>query len=1183
MAAVNQEQLIGSLIPDVYIKTVTLETAGTPIRETNPHIDHARETVRVQKSPSDSLLIVNLDLLLKEQLDNGIIDTWFSNQDFQKYLRFVVIQSTDPLVTKIMSASNNAIQLANINSAVEAAVFVAELMEELKELPEFASIGGRPPAYSEEDIPELLELIFENTSTKYISIKEHFLNNKSLLNQQYSSTSSTGERIYDITFRLKFEVPTKTPRHLSYFAVSSIDIDQLIEDYNLDASGAYLFELMNGKVATDTVIRNGSLVSKSFVFKDANGNIWSGPVHQAEGGWLTGTVDSEVKEPVTKHEVENNKIQDFRNFDELEKLQLDFSIVQNKLFNVNLPFKRLTNDNMDVPRTESYFSEVALARDSRGAARLAFAIDYGKMIKDHTQYGALYSKANQDELFKNVKVRNFQIKRRRMTREFTTLNRLGSPTQLRDIFDKDEPFEVISYTGESRPGEMQKSVSTKGAVKEIVIELDSEFDEVRHFTAIDKTMPLVTDGFYQYGVEIVVEDNTQKFINNKIRDLSVAKYWLDYYYNTATLPNHFDPVSNRFTEEFIEKMYSKYGWKKNQERPVRSPWIQPLITYLSVLSFFRKSSVDIKLAAALWKYLDPKSGNPRGIAMVQKLIENLMQRLASATGANLQSQRSKGIRADSDGNFVRPSSILTPGKPQVKTFTIEYFFPQLFDSNVPKGLGYDFLSPGALERESNEDGLRVITGAEYEKRTELESLKYFTSTTANINMTDGAAVYTKNDSVDNTRLTFLTPSNVSLGTQGNISLLDNAFDAQASLRIQTSIANINLARKSPFLPLLPPSPKKNTQAALQLNKDELQVKSQLTNIMANFNCTLITPVSSPYHNIRQLLEEDYDPYTDVDDILGREWAEVDVIVSGEPGEADEQETNLNPIPLFANLAAPLFLDGVGTSNIKSQHPITNQAGSREARSQAGFKFSMDFYELGSDSRSAIRTFIKSENMTALVSPTAQPPGASPNIVTPKIMTVMAGLPNQIKSLFLAKATTGVTRYDWTGARSSLLQTPAGKAAFIFNYKTLRKTEAMIGYKIDSNGHPLLKHPIWVPLTYSVFRRAGDKNLLCRTVKYENKAFGVEEAKGTRLPVYNKYFIISNPGTASGLLRRGRVLYRDRLSRRLNRILRQHRFLSSEYLSTAVISSKRIIPKRASRQRIIRNTDLTKNLKSGRIV
>ena len=63
MVAVNQEQLIGSLIPDVYIKTVTLETSGTPIRETNPHIDHTRETLTVVKKPSDNFLIINLDLL----------------------------------------------------------------------------------------------------------------------------------------------------------------------------------------------------------------------------------------------------------------------------------------------------------------------------------------------------------------------------------------------------------------------------------------------------------------------------------------------------------------------------------------------------------------------------------------------------------------------------------------------------------------------------------------------------------------------------------------------------------------------------------------------------------------------------------------------------------------------------------------------------------------------------------------------------------------------------------------------------------------------------------------------------------------------------------------------------------------------------------------------------------------
>jgi len=795
MAAVNQEQLVGSLIPDVYIKTVTLETTGTPIRETNPHIEHRRESILTAKSPTDNLLIIKLDLLMKEQLDNGLIDTWFSNQDFQKYLRFVVVQSTDPLVTKILSASNNAIQIANINSETEAAVFVAELMEELKELPEFASIGGRAPAYSEEDIPELIELIKENTTARSVSIKEHMLNNKSLLNQQYRSTSSTGAQVFDFTFRLRFEVPTKTPQHLSYFAVSSLDIDQLIEDFNLDASDTHLFELMNGKVAADTVINNGSLVSKSFIFRDVDGNIWSGPVHKSDGGWLTGTAESDIKNPVTKHEVENNKIQDFRDFDAVERLQLDFSVVQNRSFDINIPFKRLTNDNMDVPRSESYFSEAVLARDSRGACRLAFAMDYAKIIRDYTQYGALYSKSNQDELFNNVRIRSFLFKRRRVTKKFISLNQLGSPVEQRDAFDENEPDEILSYAGESKPGQFRTTASPSGTIRELEIKLDSEFDEVRHFTGIDLTMPLITDGFYQYGVEIEVEDKTQNFIRKKVYALARAKYWLDYYYNTATLPNHFDPVSNRFTEEFIEKMYSIYGWETDQKPLTSSPWIRPLITYLSILSFFRKVPVDLKFAAAMWKYLDPKSGNPRGIAMVQKLVENLMQRVSSAVGINLVERRLGGLRSDSAGNFTSPGAILVPGKPRVKTFKIEYYFSQVFDSNVPKDLGYDYLSRGPLEKESSTDGLRVITGRAYAIRAELETLKYFTSSAPKIDMVQDSITYTENDSIDKTALTFLSPSSVSIGRQGNISLLRNAFDAKNCLKIQSAIANIEVRER----------------------------------------------------------------------------------------------------------------------------------------------------------------------------------------------------------------------------------------------------------------------------------------------------------------------------------------------------------------------------------------------------
>jgi len=1184
MAAVNQDQLIGSLIPDVYIKTITLETSGTPIRETNPHIEHARESIKVKKSPTDNLLIAKIDLLLKEQLDSGLVDTWFSNQDFQKYLRFTVIQSTDPLATKILSSSNNAIQIANINSDNEAAVYLAELMGELKEMPEFASIGGMAPAYSEDDIPELIELITSNTQVKYVSVAEHLLNNKSLLTQQYESTSSTGARIFDFTFRVKFEVPTKTPSHLSYFAVSTLDIDQLIEDFNLDAADTHLFELMNGKVAADVIIKNSNLVSKSFVFKDADGNIWTGPVHESDGAWLTGAAASENKSPVTRHQVENNKIQDFRDFDSVERLQLDFSVVQNSLFNESLPYKRLTNDSMDVSRTENYFSEVALARDAGGNCRLAFAIDYGKMIRDHTQYGALYSKSNLNHLLGNVKIRSFTLKRRRVKRNFTTLNKLGSPTERRDIFDTDAPDEVISYAGESRPGQFVSNRSKRGIIRELEIELESEFGELRHFMGIDRTMWKTTDGHYQYGIEIEVEDNTKKLIRSKIYSLAKAKYWLDYYYNTATLPNHFDPVSNRFTQEFIDKQYSQYEGSSGQNSFLSSPWIRPLITYLSVLSFFSKNEIDEKFAAALWKYTDPKSGTPRGIAMIQKLVENLMQRLSSAVGINLVERRARGLRADSSGDFVQPTSVMVPGKPSVKTFKIEYFFPQTFDSNLPKQMGYDYLSNGNLEREENIDGLRTISGPHYIKRAELETLKYYNSASPDIDMAVGSVMYTKGDSINNTRLTYLSPSNVNIGRGGNISLLGNAIDAETCLRIQSTVANINLAKKSPFMPMAKPPVTKNANKASHLSPNSFQVKDNFTNIMSNFNCTLIAPISSPFHNVAQLLEMDFDPYTDVGDILGEEWMSVDPIQAEAlaSNETDEAETNKNPIPLFSALAYPMITFGVGMGGITTSGTSTLiNTPAKEEVSTSKASFDMNYFNL-TNLQGALSKWAKLLSVGNMnIQESSEQDAGETSHINPGLSTAITNLPNQIKCLFLMNTSQPPVRNNWAGSSAPLLQMPGGKAAFMLNFKTLRKTEVMIGYEVDANGAPLLKRPIWAPLTYDLLESGGGDNLLCRTVKYENKIFGAQEAVGLRLPVYNKYFIISNPGRGASLLRRGRALYKDRIAKRVNRILRQHRYLSGEYLSTTMVSSRRIIPRRETRRRVYKNTSLARKLKPTR--
>ena len=137
---------------------------------------------------------------------------------------------------------------------------------------------------------------------------------------------------------------------------------------------------------------------------------------------------------------------------------------------------------------------------------------------------------------------------------------------------------------------------------------------------------------------------------------------------------------------------------------------------------------------------------------------------------------------------------------------------------------------------------------------------------------------------------------------------------------------------------------------------------------------------------------------------------------------------------------------------------------------------------------------------------------------------------------------------------------------------------MVGYEVDSDGQPMLKKPIWKPLTPELLNAAGNNNLLCRSVKYVNEAAGCHEALGMRLPVYNKYFIIGGTTTQpTPLLRTGQRLYRDALSRRINRNLRQHQFVRSEYLSTAVMATRRIIPKKATKQMIKEKVDLSKNI------
>jgi len=107
--AIDQESIIGELIPDVKISRITLQSGGSTNTDSNPHIDVASE--RNLFLPDQDNLKITLDLFIKETLSDDVLGSWLDNIDIQKYLKIKIFQSTHTRITSILSLSQDMIEL----------------------------------------------------------------------------------------------------------------------------------------------------------------------------------------------------------------------------------------------------------------------------------------------------------------------------------------------------------------------------------------------------------------------------------------------------------------------------------------------------------------------------------------------------------------------------------------------------------------------------------------------------------------------------------------------------------------------------------------------------------------------------------------------------------------------------------------------------------------------------------------------------------------------------------------------------------------------------------------------------------------------------------------------------------------------------------------------------------------
>ena len=286
-------------------------------------------------------------------------------------------------------------------------------------------------------IDDLDEILKNRVKTKVIEISK-----KENLSGFKEEVDDNGNAVINIPFNVQFILDNKQPEHLAYFVLTYLDLRELAKDFSLDHD-TISFDGQNGEVVSEIVIDQNEIVSVSSVFLTEENEIWTGPVHLTrDGTWKTGSNETSESKFLRQEQIDNNKVQDFRIFSEIKRLDFDFNPVNAKIG--NLEIKVLSNSHVVSTENSSYFSNFYITRDKNGDARFCFSINYEKLIIEKTQFGSLTSKANSlflKELVEKTKIRRMSLFRRRVKKELKE-NRLNVLTHYMK-FDPNEPDDFI--------------------------------------------------------------------------------------------------------------------------------------------------------------------------------------------------------------------------------------------------------------------------------------------------------------------------------------------------------------------------------------------------------------------------------------------------------------------------------------------------------------------------------------------------------------------------------------------------------------------------------------------------------------------------------------------------------------------------------------------------------------------
>jgi len=1187
----NDKSIFGNIVPSIYINKVTLENGRSVFRADKKDriLAHTNRKAPTSISegiqtgieeyyeefsypiPTDKSLKITVDYVIKDGIDGSIgelLSTWSNDGDLQNYTNTYFVLLEDTLASKILSVGSNidtennkSILKFNLMFAIIPLIQQGLLTEEEKQkligmgLKEesfqtpYSGLQYKSGANAESVSSQVLSFVEKNTITSEKMTLKGVLQESALSAEL--EVDDSGKKIKNYRFSKTYQYSTDAPNNLSVVAACSLNLQNMEDTFGLDLSFLKLNSPTVGKRAVQDIFRNGKIASTNFIYMlKSTSEIWTGQVYKVNNLFYT-EPDAATAQELVKKAVSNNKIQDFRISEEIQKIKFNLSFLQSNEFSLASAHK-VTRDKTDAYKSPPYFTKNYVSRDFDGNARFMFGVDYYSLVRDLTLYGGILPKTTNvfslmsHRLF--AQVLNMSIKRKRVD-VVPRSNRLGTYNAKEIPFktgylgephiDAEEIISTISMGSEKilqngMAGDFSSNPTTNtNSIQEVSITAPDMGSEVgtlgfRYFAADDFQIKNFTDGKYQYGIEMEILDRSSIYIINSIVKLIEAYKALSIYYTLATTPNIY---YNTRTGKFNDTLNQKYAGQEFK------PWEYASNRLANVINEYKLDSTAFDSESTKERLIlmtRPTTGTPRGVETLLNLLLNAAAKLAQVVGTSLNSSAVSQIAAGSTKVAVSADNVLS-SRPDKRIIKIQYWIDDIFDTEVPKKYGYDFLTPTGKSFTSSGRGLLTIPGQAFNERLRQEMLKYFKAENpSSFDMIDtdtGESVVP--GTIYDSLFSYLSPSAINIGvssggdtedvtgkTPPQYSLLQDStpfqgspvaqpfYDKKGYSYVATKIMNYN---NTSILPPYDTSVNQNTKTLLSQAADKMKYHTQ--QILTNKNCVAV--MDNVLANSQDTTFDNSGLFMSL--YLGKEIDDTDPLENNNIKLSEVQDNPLN-ISYKGGAEVSTFLSFVyGYSNQCGGLASTKKPSQETNSKETNFDFRYFNVTLQSSNIRPVPSIIGKIKKDLL-----QQDGTM-NVT--KMRQRLRELPNPIKALILQSNPDARVRSKWGNLDGNPATDPYYKAVFGFNYRNIKRVEYLAGFEratpppstpielfvamvIDTPPDvPQINSPIWKTLDAETYTSSIGKKLFCRLKTYSKPEHGIVPMECLEMPVFDEFFIL----------------------------------------------------------------------------